>query len=340
MADNLWDDQGEPFNDMPDEAQTGHDGKPIPVNQETVYSPPSRAPIQRQQAPQQEEYHETQEDYSDLLPSLGLEDVADEEDLADVLNDAHLRLEQGNLWRVIINHDLFAGSDADARAIQNVQSEIRKFARERMEVMLGMKRDGAEVERLEIDFPFNALEVDILKKLASAATKGKSEYSDNYVPEVRRIREEIPVIHKKAALNTIGSMSSTKKPIRPAPVVPKRPLPSRASSPVKRSKLDMTIDQICREEGVPRELLEEHLKPLKKAAHELTGQEIQDRNREVSQRRATQVSSSNALPMPTQEQINSMAEGHANKIASGKIGPGVDTARLIDAVKRMPITKP
>jgi hypothetical protein len=238
---------------------------------------------------------------------------------------------------MIINHDLFAGSDSDPKAIKNVQAEIRKFAKERMEIMLGMRKETAEVERLEIEFPFNALQVDILKKLASAATKGKSDQGDNYVPEVRRVREDAPVVPRHTSLNTIGSSKKAAPAPRQAPQPSKKPLQSRAATPVKRSRLDMDIDQICREEGIPRALLEENIKMLKKPTTELTDQELLERNRVAAERRGTQVASSNALPMPTQEQINNMAETHANKIASSKLAPSIDMSRLIDTVKKMPV---
>src|ERR1019366_6683663 len=109
-----------------------------------------------------------------------------EEDFVDVLSDAHLRLEQGSLYKLVMNGNLFQDVDADPKAVQNVQKEIKTFAKERMEIMLGMRKETNTVEHLEIDFPFNALEVEVLKKLASTATKGASEHSDRYVPEVTR----------------------------------------------------------------------------------------------------------------------------------------------------------
>ena len=65
----------------------------------------------------------------------------EEEDFTAVFNDANLRIEQGRLYQMIMNHDIFEGMDADERAVQNVQKEIRKFARERMEIMLGMRQE-------------------------------------------------------------------------------------------------------------------------------------------------------------------------------------------------------
>lgn len=318
--DNLWGDE-EPFSDMPEEAQTGKDGKPVPPSYEFVPPPPSR-PIARPAAGPTPPVPPVKAPIS-VQEEIEVEEEP-EEDFSDVLSDAHLRLEQGGLYKMIMNHNLFDGTDADPKAVQNVQKEIRAFARERMEVMLGMRRETATVEHLEIDFPFNAMEVDVLKKLAYKASLGETQNSDNFVPEVRRTVEEVPTVSKKKTLNPIGA---TKKATN-------KPLQNKPSAPVKRSKLDTTIDQIAREEGIPRELLEEDLPGVGgKSLNQLTDQELIERNRLAAKRRGAQVKSANALPMATPEQQEMMAvERAAQMSASGSL-----MSRILETVKQMPI---
>ena len=55
----------------------------------------------------------------------------EEEDMSSVMVDANLRLEMGRLYQMILKHDLFGETDADPRAIKNVQREIRKRVREK-----------------------------------------------------------------------------------------------------------------------------------------------------------------------------------------------------------------
>lgn len=316
MSDNMWGEE-EPFSDMPEEAQTGADGKPVPAAPSVfVPSPPSRQPIRQAQPPPppppvQEE----------------VEEEAEEEDFSDILSDAHLRLEQGSLYKMIMNHNLFEGTDADPKAIKNVEKEIRQFARERMEVMLGMRKETSTVEHLEIDFPFNELEVQVLRTMAKTFSKGATENSDRYVPSVTRTSEEVPTIGKKKTLNPIGTPKRTTS----------KPLQNRPSEPVKRTKLDATIDQIAREEGVPRELLEEDVTLLNKPIEKLTDQELLDRNKLVAKRRGASVKSANSLPMATPEQQEMLALESASRVTNSG---GALMGRILDAVKAMPPKNP
>jgi hypothetical protein len=323
MSDEkLWDEE-EPFNDVPDEVTLDDSGQPkqapAPRFQRPVTPPP--APVQV--------YEEAEEEVEETSAE------EEEEDFTEVLSDASLRLEQGNLYKLIMNSNLFDGVEADPKAIQNVQKQVRKFAKEQMEIMLGMRRETAIVEHLDINFPLNALELEILKKLAFAATKGASEHADAYVPEVTRTTEEVPVVNKKMALNPIRGNTPKKLAPKPKPQ-PKRALPSKPAAPVKRSKLDQTIDQIAREEGIPRELLEENLPGLGgKPLHEMSENEILERNRLAAQRLGKSVPSSTALPMASYEQQEQMALARGAQIAGGT--PLM--SQILDAVKKMPVKR-
>lgn len=323
MSDeNLWGEENEPFNDVPDEVQ-------IDSNGVQASAPPVR--LQRPTTPTAPKVPQPPPQFEDV--SIGIVSNAfldsEEDGYEDAMADAHLRLEQGSLYKMIMNHDLFEGVDADPKAVQNVTNEMRKFARERMEVMLGMRKETTSVEHLEIDFPFNSLEVDVLKKLAFTATKGATQNSDNYVPEVRRTTEEVPNVPRKT-LKPIGGIK------KPTQTQPSRPLQTKASAPVQRSKMDLTIDQIAREEGIPRELLEETAPGVGgKPIHEMTEQEIIERNKLASQRRGKQVKSAGAIPMATEQQQEMLAQSQVGSLGQSPLMKG-----LIEAVKKMPIKNP
>lgn len=322
--DNMWG-EDEAFSDMPEEAQTGKDGKPVPVQHE--YSPPtlpkpSPRPQARPSAPPVEAIEKAEEVEVEEEP---------EEDFSDVLTDASLRLEQGSLWKMIMNHNLFEGVDADPRAIQNVQKKIREFAKECMEVMLGMRKETSIVEHLEIDFPFNQKEVEVLKALAYKASLGETQNSDNYVPEVKRTTEEVLNVPRKKTLNPIGGTTAPKKQNK---ALQNKPLQSKPSAPVKRTKMDAIVEQIAREEGIPRELLEENLKGVGgKPLHELTVDEVIERNKLVKQRRGTQVKSSSSIPMASPEQQEMLVVERVNQLTQSS-SPLM--SRLLETVKKMP----
>src|SRR5271165_487613 len=98
----------------------------------------------------------------------------EEEDTAAVMQDANLRLEMGRLYQMVLQNDIFADTNADPRAIKNVQREIRKLVRERMETMLGIRQEQVAQAPI-ISSPFNDLEVTALKMLASRISGGATD---------------------------------------------------------------------------------------------------------------------------------------------------------------------
>lgn len=320
---NLWDedDDNSQFLDRPDETRVDNNRQPMQAPPVQIQQPqrprPSNIPAEPVPAAQEQSAH--------FEGDIDL-DIYEDEDFSEVLNDANLRIEQGRLYQMVMNHELFEGMEIDPRAVKNVQTEIRRFARERMEVMLGMRKETSKVETLEIDFPFNALEVEVLKKLAFTATKGATRDSDNFVPAIKRVTEEVPVAPRRTTLNPIGNTQSKKTTTQR--------LPSKATSPIKRKRLDATTEQILAEEGVSRELIEEDYVPIGKPLNQLTSQELEKRARETQQRLAQRktVKSTSALPMATPEQQELMAIQRANQMGSA---PGM--AALLEKVKNMPI---
>lgn len=143
----------------------------------------------------------------------------EEDDYTAILSDARLRLEQGKLYEMIMNHDIFRGVDADPKAVRNVQREIRKFAKERMEIMLGMRQEVTPAVNAPIIFPLNDLEIEILKKLASKATNGLTEAADS------NTFDSWSKAPKKATLIPISS------PARSAPQLTPKPLKMNPPQP-------------------------------------------------------------------------------------------------------------
>lgn len=305
---NFFDQQDEgEFRDMPEEV--GGQSAPnveVPIPPTPRRQGPPPVPMYAQQST----YAEQGSEFEDIDMNID----SDDDDYSQVLNDAGLRLEQGNLYKMIMNHDIFDGVDADPLAIKSVTKQIRKFAKEQMEIMLGMRRETAKIERLEIEFPFNQVEVDVLRKLAFTASKGASAQSDNFVPEVKRVSEDVPVVNspRREGLNRINV--APKQMQRPAPaqerrvarpVAPQTQLPNRPSSPLQRKALPPATQQILSEEGLTQEEIDRQFepqhKPLQKPLHELTAQELLERNRETSARRHQTVKNPSAMPMPTYE---------------------------------------
>lgn len=292
MSNGFWNEDEGDFRDNPVELS---EGQWKPNQADFVQSAPARSPRHAQQVQQQIEQ---------VVDEIDLT-LDDEEDFTAVLSDARLRLEQGKLYEIIMNQDLFSGTDSDGRAVKNVQREIRKFARERMEIMLGMRQD-TKTENV-VKSQFNELEVEVLKSLASRATKGATE-----------IQTPKPVqVEKKITLNTI---KPTPKPTQGATVNSQIPLKTAPKVPVARTKSAQTAPVSTREEDY---------KPLDKDPSQMSFEEIEQRNKEASQRQAKRKAKipKDRKPMPTYEQEYAMAQEHASL---GGNSPAV--TRLVDTI--------
>lgn len=297
------DDDGSDFRDIPDEVS----GQDTPVPQVKSNRPTAPAPVLVQQAPEHEvEYEEESEE-------------SDEEDFSTVLSDARLRLEQGRLYEMIMNHNIFEGADADEKAIKHVQKQIRNFAKEQMEIMLGMRPEPSKAQAMsQSDFPFNDVEVAALKDLAYMATKGQSA-----APEVQVFSGAPAAIPRKTGLNTIAVKSQAKPAqVAPKPAAPtKKPLAQKASAPVKRdSRTEDQIEQILAEENITREEYERqyppNYKPLTKPLSRMNEQELAEWRRQDALKTHKQVKNPAAIPMPTAEQEEMLHTQRAQTAAS------------------------
>lgn len=298
------------FRDVPDEVETSA----TPTGAMTDIQAANAIPARNRVFPTQKTIElptpEQEEEFTE-------ETAETEEDYTDVLTDARLRLEQGRLYELVMNNDIFSGSDCDPKAIKNVEKEIRNFAKERMEIMLGMKQEQPK-EVLFPSFPFNALEVETLKALASAATKGATAVSE---PFTSGASAPAP---RKTSLNTIAIKNSSTKTVpvkQPVKKAESKPLPTKPATPVKRTKPSDAVQRILDEEGLTLDQINEvfdpnqqYLTPEQMAM--LTPEQIIERNNQSARRLGKTVPSRNAVPMPTQEHIESIYTSRANAAAA------------------------
>ena len=295
---NIWDND-EPF----------HDGAPVLKNgqweEQETYTPAPENLIREARAiqakAQEEEY-----DVEELTEQVAEEG---EEDFTEVLSDARLRLEQGKLYEMIMNHDFFGGVECDPRAAKIVQKQIIKFAKEQMEVMLGMRQTTQATPPM-VSSPFNSLEVDILKKLASAASKGatESEEAQAEMPE--------PVVvapPKKKTLNTIGSAKPQPKQ-QPKPIA-KKPEPIKRQA---KPKMDLPPE------------FEMDYEPLDKPIHKMTPAELAERDRQAAERQRNRKAAipADRAPMPDYATQEMLAMSQASRATGGAGGVSAMNGKL------------
>jgi hypothetical protein len=243
----------------------------------------------------QEEFEQLVQENTEAELSQVFEDQEDndeEEDDSLVLSNANLRLEQGRLYQMIMNHNIFADTDADPQAIKNVQRQIKRFAREQMELMLGMRQESPKNETI-VSSPFNELEVIALKTIAAQMSKGATRMAD--------IPKTIPATPKKDGISPI----SVNKP-KPSPPTVSKPLPKNA--PAKAAAKPASGPQVGK---VPAD---ETL--LTKPISEMTPQELLEYDSKAVERHKNLKAAipTNMVPMPSPQEMEMLYQSRANTI--------------------------
>lgn len=224
----------------------------------------------------------------------------EEEDTASLMVDANLRLEQGRLYQMVLQNDIFAETNADPRAIKNVQREIRKYVRERMETMLGIRQEAQVQIKEQVRHPaddLNDMEVAALKMVASKVTKGASESAPT-----QTVLPTVQIPTKKDGITAISgtvkqnSSVSQSKPAQKS--VPKQPLKGSPVSKTERSGLTKPIDQ-------------------------MSEKELADHNKAVEERQLKmRATAQNAVPHPNAQQLEMLYTQIAGAGAAGIVNAG------------------
>ena len=207
----------------------------------------------------------------------------EEEDTAFLMSDANLRLEQGRLYLMVLQGDIFADTNADPKAIRNVQREIHRFVKERMEVMLGIRQE--KVQETIISSPFNDMEVTVLKMLASKMSKGQTETVSQPTPQAP------PAVPKKDGITSISGS------LRPQTAPAGRPLSKTPAKPLQKAQKQVAKSAIKEEESY-----------LKKDIGDMTPQELAAHDKAALDRRSKNYATmpSNLVPHPTAQALEMM----------------------------------
>lgn len=226
------------------------------------------------------------EEAQDDLPEYGdleeaLEGAAEEEasDDTELLKNARLRLEQGRLYEMMLKHDLFEGVEADSRAVKNVQTEIRSFIKERLEILVGIKPDpktAPKPQSVRVEMPFNELEIKILKQMLSKISDGATQAADKEIKSEQPKGLKSLKVSSAPTLKPVGQKSATKQTAK------------TQAKPTKKVEEK-------EEEG------------LEKSPYEMTAQELRALNEKRKSKYAgRKIEAPNKLPMPDADQQTMM----------------------------------
>lgn len=232
------------------------------------------------------------EQAANSMSSIDDEDAELEND-QELVNSARLRLDQGRLYEMIIAHSFFDDVDANPKAVKNVQREIRNFAKERLEILLGLKPDPrlmpVKVVK-DTTYGLSTLELDILKKFLSKASNGVTEKIKEPPPKTNTV----PKITQPSAPAKVNTIKAISKPAVSAPAKPAQP--QRMAQPQPQQKQAPVKAQKAMEDD-----------PLDGPISSLTAEQLIQRNKRAAERqKALRVSSPRAQPMPPIEQQEMM----------------------------------
>lgn len=231
-----------------------------------------------------------------------------EEEISEELKAVEERLEAASYYRLLLNHSLF-GDDDNSIAAKKVMTEVRKFVRERLAVLVGLKTAAVETRVVAAKPQFEEDEVKALKAVAAKVLK-KPEIVAKKEPEIQKVQVTAAPVPAK--------MEVVKKPRKPrlgrdvlkttpAPVA-KLPAPA---SPKSVPEKEIPMGTIRTIEG----------KRYKRVEHPVTGEPF---DMEVSE----QVKAPGALPQPnTREAIEGLYSSIAHT-AQSSIGNVIDGKTL------------
>lgn len=224
-----------------------------------------------------------------------------------VLQTAMVQLDQARLYEMLLKHNLFEGVKANAASLKNVETELKDFILQRLQILLGMKSEKKEVaqapavqQKIKVELPFNDVEIEFLKALAFKGTKGESAKSPSTkTVEAQSMNSIKPLQEEQIGLKKM-SLSSFNEPEEeeieeeeqeeeeaPKPRKPiSRPVQQQVSKP-KPKPQNLTAEQIALED----------IKNMakRKPAHLMSADELKEASKNIN---AGKKKSSKAMPMP------------------------------------------
>jgi len=265
-------------------------------------------------------YYDVDEIGEEILEEIEEESAFDLDDReAAIIYNARLRLKQAELYELLINHNLFEGVDSDPRAIKNVQNELKEYIVERLEILMGMRKDKKQQvmpEEIEVsvESEFNDVEKDFLKQLAYKGTMGNSakgivaKKTQTIKPLTQTTPSGLrPLVKKEVLTEPTVNRAAPTKPLQKKEVVQK---PKKTATQAKRTvikKNGLATRKLSKGEAelLAKEELERDLAILKNNGKQWNKLSPEEKARRLANdNKVLRNKGKGKIPTPTQEQIN------------------------------------
>lgn len=141
-----------------------------------------------------------QEDLGDeVLESLD-EDTMDDEQIVDhtddIMNQAIYRMEEANLFKILINHEIFAPNSARIEILERVNRKIKKFAIRELNLLLNLQK---EEPIKSTPTQFSEEEAVVLKMLIGKVLKKEPSMTVSIPerkPEIQQVASPKPTVNQ------------------------------------------------------------------------------------------------------------------------------------------------
>ena len=242
--------------------------------------------------PQYEEVYAGQPQYDeDVINDIFYEEAIIAEETA-VEHEALLRIEQANLYQILLNHELISPGSARPEIQEKVQKELKAFVLSQLESLLGMSSGGqyANLRQPVAQPQFTDEEKEALKALAARMLVKKPEVAP------AQAQQSAPSITPLQTTPVKPKVAPTVAPVATKPVVaPKAPTATKAKTPVTVRQPQKTAPKKA---PAPKAPIDPNNLTPEQAA-------------EIAKSRPRKGAASNIsrpLPMPTQDMMNQHTE--------------------------------
>ncbi len=213
----------------------------------------------------------------------GIENAAQE--TLKAISEAEKRIEQANLYKAVLNGNLFGKGSARPEIIKIVDKEFKAFVMYRLEVLLGIKAEGGlkgPQQQVQVASPFSPAEIAALKAIAARLNKT--------APPQQTQQQAQPVI------NQIGA--SQEEDIQPVT----QSAPQQTGERMVRRVVKKTAQ-------APAQTARKPKKPRTNNVSEITGQDLGQASNPARP----------PVPMPSATMMNAMNAELAEKNARGGV---------------------
>ena len=207
-----------------------------------------------------------------------------------IMQQSIMRLGQARLYEMFLKHDLFGEVDVEESVKRVVEKELKTFILERLQILLGIKREPEVVETQviqQITTPpqFNDIEVEFLKALSNKGTGGAS--SKGVTTQPLPVQTTSVVSKPKDVLTTMSSSSTPTKTLKTMSPPIKKPIEKKVKQNNKASnnKLLDLINNHGLNQKEAEAVLRDLEMPNNKRPNQMSASELRERNSKINNKK-------------------------------------------------------